>query len=127
MIMAIRNIVTTEDPVLRKKSRPIEKFDERLFTLLDDMKETMVLANGVGLAAPGTEMFYAGRHEHNGSADPYDNGTNYTAPLKVVHLRSFKPLTYRYLLAVGDVETIAEKFRETLPDIDNRSLEQYGA
>ncbi|MBQ2724654.1 MAG: hypothetical protein IJF78_03000 [Clostridia bacterium] len=81
---------------------------------------------GVGLAAPGTEMFYAGRHEHNGSADPYDNGTNYTAPLKVVHLRSFKPLSYRYLLAVGDIESIAARFRETLPEIDNSSLTQYG-
>lgn len=50
--MAIRNIVTTEDSVLRKKCRPIEKFDDRLFMLLDDMKETMYQANGVGLAAP---------------------------------------------------------------------------
>ena len=81
---------------------------------------------GVGLAAPGTEMFYAGRHEHSGSADPHDNGTNYTAPLKVVQLRSFKPLTYRYLLAVGDIESIAARFRETLPNLDNSSLSQYG-
>ena len=81
---------------------------------------------GVGLAAPGTEMFYAGRHEHNGSHDPYDNGTNYTAPLKVVQLISCKPLTYRYLLAVGDIESIAARFRETLPSVDNRCLTEYG-
>ena len=80
---------------------------------------------GVGLASPGTEMFYAGRHEHNGSPDPYDNGTNYTAPLKVVKLCPYKPLTYRYLLAVGDIETIAARFRETLPGIDNSSLKEY--
>lgn len=49
--MAIRNIVTVEDSILTKKSRPIEKFDERLWRLLDDMKETMYRANGVGLAA----------------------------------------------------------------------------
>lgn len=49
--MAIRNIVKEGDSILRKKSRPVEKFDERLWTLLDDMKETMYLANGVGLAA----------------------------------------------------------------------------
>lgn len=49
--MAIRNIVTKEDKILKKKSRSVEKFDERLWQLLDDMKETMYLANGVGLAA----------------------------------------------------------------------------
>ncbi len=49
--MAIRNIVQKDDEILRKKSRPVEKFDARLWTLLDDMKETMYLANGVGLAA----------------------------------------------------------------------------
>ena len=49
--MAIRKIVTKEDKILLKKSRPVEKFDERLWQLLDDMKETMYLANGVGHAA----------------------------------------------------------------------------
>ncbi len=49
--MAIRNIVKLGEPVLRKNSRRVEKFDDRLFTLLDDMKETMEKAEGVGLAA----------------------------------------------------------------------------
>lgn len=49
--MAIRNIRTEEDQILRKKSRPVEKFDDRLFLLLDDMAETMYAADGVGLAA----------------------------------------------------------------------------
>lgn len=49
--MAIRNIVTVEDPVLRKKSRPVVNFDEKLWTLLDDMKETLKKADGAGLAA----------------------------------------------------------------------------
>ncbi len=49
--MAIRKIRTEEDAILRKKSRPVEKFDERLFELLDDMAETMKSADGVGLAA----------------------------------------------------------------------------
>lgn len=49
--MALRNIVNVEDGILRKKSRPVEKFDARLWQLLDDMKETMYEANGVGLAA----------------------------------------------------------------------------
>ena len=49
--MAIRNIVTIDDPVLRKKSRLVVNFDEKLWTLLDDMKETLKKADGAGLAA----------------------------------------------------------------------------
>ena len=50
--MALRNIVKTGDEVLTKMCRPVEKFDGKLWTLLDDMYETMTHANGVGLAAP---------------------------------------------------------------------------
>ncbi len=49
--MAIRKIVTSEDPILRKTSRKVEKFDEKLCTLLDDMRETLKKAEGAGLAA----------------------------------------------------------------------------
>ena len=49
--MAIRNIVKIGDPILSKTSRKVENFDARLWQLLDDMKETMYNANGVGLAA----------------------------------------------------------------------------
>lgn len=49
--MALRNIVKVGDPILNKKSRVVEKFDDRLATLIDDMKETMYSENGVGLAA----------------------------------------------------------------------------
>ena len=50
--MAIRNIVKEGDKVLTKKCHPVTKFDERLSILIDDMKETLALANGIGLAAP---------------------------------------------------------------------------
>lgn len=50
--MAIRQIVKEGDSVLTKKCREVTKFDERLATLIDDMIETLHLANGVGLAAP---------------------------------------------------------------------------
>ena len=50
--MGIRKIMTVKDPCLHKVCRPVEKFDKRLHKLLDDMKETLVDANGVGLAAP---------------------------------------------------------------------------
>ncbi len=50
--MAIRNIAKNGDAVLRKNCRIVEKFDEKLHILLDDMAETMHKADGVGLAAP---------------------------------------------------------------------------
>ena len=50
-IMAVRNIIKDGDETLLKKSRAVEQFDERLWTLLDDMLETMRAAEGVGLAA----------------------------------------------------------------------------
>ncbi len=50
--MALRTIVTLPDPVLRRKARPVNKFDKNLQTLVDDMIETMRDAPGVGLAAP---------------------------------------------------------------------------
>ncbi len=54
--MAIRNIVKDGDPILKKKCRPVEKFDQKLAILLDDIAETMHMANGVGLAAPQVGM-----------------------------------------------------------------------
>ena len=50
--MGIRKIMTVKEPCLHKVCRPVEKFDRKLHKLLDDMKETLVDANGVGLAAP---------------------------------------------------------------------------
>ena len=50
--MAIRNIVKVGDDVLRKICRTQMTFDEKLWSLLDDMAETMYKAEGVGLAAP---------------------------------------------------------------------------
>lgn len=50
--MAIRNIVKIGDDVLRKVCRTQMTFDEKLAIILDDMAETMYMAEGVGLAAP---------------------------------------------------------------------------
>lgn len=50
--MALRKIVTLPDPILKRKARPVTRFDKELHTLLDDMVETMRDAPGVGLAAP---------------------------------------------------------------------------
>ena len=50
--MALRNILTKEQPGLYKHCRPVTDFNSRLHQLLDDMRETLMSANGVGLAAP---------------------------------------------------------------------------
>ena len=50
--MAIRTILTKGDPALNKVCHPVTKFDHKLAVLLDDLKETLAAANGVGLAAP---------------------------------------------------------------------------
>ena len=50
--MAIRNIVQVGDDVLRQKCAEVETFDEKLWTLLDDMKDTVKKEQGAGLAAP---------------------------------------------------------------------------
>ncbi len=50
--MAIREIVTTGDPVLNKVCHPVTQFDQKLWDLLEDMHDTLAQSNGVGLAAP---------------------------------------------------------------------------
>lgn len=49
--MAIRDIVTEEEDTLRKKSRVVTEFNDKLHNLLDDMADTMYDIGGVGLAA----------------------------------------------------------------------------
>ena len=50
--MALRNVVTEGDPILRKKSREISEITERIKTTLEDMRETMESKGGVGIAGP---------------------------------------------------------------------------
>ena len=50
--MAIRKIITTENPILRQKAKKVHRFDPSLPKLVEDMFETMREANGVGLAGP---------------------------------------------------------------------------
>jgi peptide deformylase len=49
--VALRNLTNWNDPIFRKKSKPIEKFDERLHTLLSDMRDTLAKVNGYGCTA----------------------------------------------------------------------------
>ena len=50
--MALREILKFGEDALRKTCRPVTKFDDRLGELLDDLAETLIASNGVGLAAP---------------------------------------------------------------------------
>lgn len=50
--MALRNIRVEGDEILRKRSREISEINDRVLTLIQDMKDTMYHAEGVGLAAP---------------------------------------------------------------------------
>lgn len=69
--MAIREIVLEGDNILRKKCKLIDKFDERLAMILDDMADTLKKSEGIGLAAPqiGILRRYA-------IVDMSDNGSN---------------------------------------------------
>jgi len=50
--MGLRKILTDKEPALHKTCRPVVDFDKKLHKLLDDMQETLIDSNGVGLAAP---------------------------------------------------------------------------
>jgi len=50
--MAKRQIITTGDEILREKAKIVTEFNDKLIELLEDMRETMLDAKGVGLAAP---------------------------------------------------------------------------
>ena len=50
--MGLRKILTDKDPALHKVCKPVVAFDAKLHKLLDDMRETLIDSNGVGLAAP---------------------------------------------------------------------------
>ncbi|MDD3198893.1 MAG: peptide deformylase [Eubacteriales bacterium] len=50
--MALRNIVLENDGILRKKAREVSEINDKICMILDDMLETMIEKNGVGIAAP---------------------------------------------------------------------------
>src|SRR3989475_12724002 len=66
--MAIDEIITAENPILRQKAKKIHRFDASIQKLIDDMFETMHVAHGVGLAAPqiarSVRIFVAEYEEH---------------------------------------------------------------
>ena len=73
--MALRTIVQDGDPILKKVCRPVTKFDDRLGTLLDDMKETLLAANGLGLAGPQVGMMRPRRFPRTTSTSSLSSST----------------------------------------------------
>ncbi len=71
--MAILKIITEEDETLRKKSKPVTEITPRILTILDDMKDTLIQADGVGLAAVQTgilrRMFIINTSVEEGKAE----------------------------------------------------------
>ncbi len=56
--MALLNIIKSDNPLIRKISKPVTNFDTRLHELLDDMNETMLYHNGVGIAGVQVGVLY---------------------------------------------------------------------
>ena len=61
--MAIRDLVFHPDPILRKRSEPVDAFDDELSQLLDDLGESMYAHKGLGLAAPQIGVVQPVEHE----------------------------------------------------------------
>ncbi len=78
--MAIREIRLLGDPVLRQPADEVEEWDSELETLVEDMLETMYVANGVGLAAPQVGVSQRVFVVDLGEADEEGNG-----PLAIVN------------------------------------------
>ncbi len=76
--MALRNIRKDEDTALYKNCRPYTEFNERLWELLDDMGETMMEAEGVGLAAPQVGII-----RRNSRHRPYSRRITVDTPISI--------------------------------------------
>jgi peptide deformylase len=68
--MALRSLVIDGDDTLRKTAKPVEKIDQHIIDLLEDMAETMYASNGIGIAAPQVgvlrRVFVVDLHDDNG-------------------------------------------------------------
>ncbi len=70
-------------------------------------------------------MYIAGRFSHNGTKDPAAGPTNYVAPICLLRLESYKPLTYSYIVTSGKLDEIRALFTERKDFTDNRTLTDY--
>ena len=77
---------------------------------------------GIGLYVPNIDLFYAGRHEYNGSKDANNNATNYVAPLLTIKLPNYTALEYSYLITTGTLDGIRSTFKAHKDFATNESL-----
>lgn len=74
--MAVLEVLTFPNPILRKKGKPVEKVDESIRKLADDMLETMYAERGIGLAAPqvgqSLRMFVMDTRPREAESERYD-------------------------------------------------------
>lgn len=77
---------------------------------------------GIGLFVPNVEHLYAGKYEYDGSKDPNAKSTNYVAPISAIHMKSFEPIEYEYLITAGSIAEIRKTFTENKDFATNSSF-----
>ncbi len=80
---------------------------------------------GLGLYTPNVTRTVAGRHMYDGSKDPAAASCNYIAPLKILRLKCFKPVTYSYLITAGQLDDIRARFKTRKDEITNSAWNEY--
>ncbi len=74
---------------------------------------------GLGLFTPDVRRILAGRHAYDGSMNPRAGSCGYIAPTIQMPIRCFEPITYRYLLTAGDLDTIRARFAARRNEVSN--------
>lgn len=80
---------------------------------------------GIGLYVPNVDQLKAGRYEYDGSQSDRAPSTNYVAPINVLQMVSFSPITYSYMLTAGTTESIRATFTKHKDFADNISLHEH--
>ncbi len=77
---------------------------------------------GIGLYVPNVRRYIGGRFSYNGTKDPAAGPTNYVAPIAMMRLASYEPISYDYLITAGDLCTIRSRFKDRKDFTDNPDL-----
>ena len=75
---------------------------------------------GIGLYVPNIDGYVGGRHQHDGSKDPYSGSCSYVAPMKAMAIKTFVPIEYSYLICTGDLQNIRKKFTRLKDFTENK-------
>ena len=80
---------------------------------------------GLGLYTPNITRTIAGRHMYDGSKEPAAASCGYIAPLRLLRLQCFKPVTYSYLITAGSLSDIRARFKARKDEITNAAFDEY--